>query len=1388
MQGDKERVKHSPAVTADFFREVAYDSDPVAVIPYEAYWDANRAIYPEETLRARGATLRTARLFTSSHCPNGCGFCSSQMLLASAGGGSQVAVLRLTAEEIATLVKKVVDAHHADAIYFNDDDFVIGGEAGRERIKQFSRLVKQMKARGEIPEGFKFYTQTRARSITVKRKYGQDFEPDMELLDLMKEAGFALVAIGVETFSDRLSKQPSINKKTPTQVSEAALNGLFAAGIIPLINILLMPPETTEEDILITAEKIMDYVRRGARVSMQPLVEVYPGAPMVTPQGLANLHVRTLKVEAEGGRPSLEILQDVLPSDDRIRAVAVDIEDKANQVLAGFSNIQGWNFRYPPQPIPGLTYLSALLQGLGHQDKVQQIWQLSEYLVGVYNSNFEHNADLPSGEFLAARRLSFSDRGEVEKVLAAIKEKGVPWDIEYLILMSEGRFFYDAALSAWVAQQANLSDMVLNAITGILNRHSMLGNFSFDPLVVEFLKRFSVSLAGRASSSAEAERLLALLNFHFGIATDVLSGFGMEDGTTVNIVPNDKVVRDPKEVAGVFRGKRVLVVEEHHDDAALYMGNLMMRDIVPNAHHVTLITATSDPLGVADEYAEAVRSSKGIPVAADIDLVKKGIRENEGKRAAQRMGVFTYISMKADYPVVEPVHDKTGKFLSYLSKWQSFSPAVYRKAVKIIEEQEADTLIIGLPRVAFHQAHRDVPRLFLNAAHEVNKRRAMKGKSPIEIYFYIGTDPGKDPFTAYGLKPNILSSFGAAEQEAKQSLIALYSSQLARRPSYGKDAEARDAQTAASYLDGGADQYPYAEGLLSAQLVGQDGKSVYDSVKTSAAEDSAKTILRELEAIPASEERLLRLFVLDHNILFETKGTSGFIAQRASDEVAAYLAGSGVMSVVIDGDRAGDDLARIVRALVEALVADSSQALLDLAANPSSMPVELEVFSGVQGNLPTGTRTLAWQEAARRKLKDKSVVTVGVHQGGYHRYLGILEKMAESDIFVLADDMQFVRSEWMNRQRIGKEGKWLTVPMVRGHLGDAIGEKAIDNASNWRRKHLEQIREALSGYPFYKEYAPFLEELYRREWTSLSALNEAITRYVVKAMGLTKVVLVKDTQMGKVSDKLRKGALLTEIIQRAVAGVVDPSTQQIVYVSGKGAHYLEEPDAGGVKHGDRLRNAGIKVDYQIFDPGEIKDKYHINPLRSGFEVLAQLGQEKTRELLSQFSQRASEARRKFASGLEEETERGTVDQFAEAAEGNTGVMVITRSGLEEHPELLKLTRHPEFAKRMVVFAAVARTVQLAQWREHGVRVIDENDFNGLVLTLLAMEEADRVTVLEEAGTLTRALASVLPASIRIVHLKIGAQIKAILSAFIPEKEVDRFDPEALGTLAQLLAA
>src|SRR3989338_10531949 len=156
---DESGVVHTTSadpVSEDAFRQLAFNNDPSNLIPYEEYWQRSSGLYSPDNLKVRTATLRMVRMFTSSHCLNGCGFCSSSNFL-SAASAIHAPIVRLSAQEIISLVKKNIETHHPDAVYFNDDDFIIDDVNGRQRVIDFCKYVAREKAKGSIPDGFRFY-------------------------------------------------------------------------------------------------------------------------------------------------------------------------------------------------------------------------------------------------------------------------------------------------------------------------------------------------------------------------------------------------------------------------------------------------------------------------------------------------------------------------------------------------------------------------------------------------------------------------------------------------------------------------------------------------------------------------------------------------------------------------------------------------------------------------------------------------------------------------------------------------------------------------------------------------------------------------------------------------------------------------------------------------------------------------------------------------------------------------------------------------------------------------------------------------------------------------------------------------------------------------------
>lgn len=127
---------------------------------------------------------------------------------------------------------------------------------------------------------------------------------------------------------------------------------------------------------------------------------------------------------------------------------------------------------------------------------------------------------------------------------------------------------------------------------------------------------------------------------------------------------------------------------------------------------------------------------------------------------------------------------------------------------------------------------------------------------------------------------------------------------------------------------------------------------------------------------------------------------------------------------------------------------------------------------------------------------------LSVHQPQYIPWLGYLDKIAKSDVFVYLDSCQYKHREFQNRNRIWtKNGElWLAVPvLVKGKRDQLIKDVEINQDSDWQKSHWRSLEMTYKKAPCFEVHREFFQKLYlERTWTRLIDLNICITEYLLQ--------------------------------------------------------------------------------------------------------------------------------------------------------------------------------------------------------------------------------------------------------------------------------------------------
>ncbi len=133
---------------------------------------------------------------------------------------------------------------------------------------------------------------------------------------------------------------------------------------------------------------------------------------------------------------------------------------------------------------------------------------------------------------------------------------------------------------------------------------------------------------------------------------------------------------------------------------------------------------------------------------------------------------------------------------------------------------------------------------------------------------------------------------------------------------------------------------------------------------------------------------------------------------------------------------------------------------------------------------------------------------VAIHQPHFLPWLGYLHRMAQADLFVLLDHVQFERRNYQNRTmiRMNDEPRWLTVPVIQNSQKECIVDKRVDNridgAKWWAPNHFSTLRHAYREAAHFATYAADFKRLFETRWDRLVDMNQAGLDLLRDAFGI----------------------------------------------------------------------------------------------------------------------------------------------------------------------------------------------------------------------------------------------------------------------------------------------
>jgi hypothetical protein len=192
---------------------------------------------------------------------------------------------------------------------------------------------------------------------------------------------------------------------------------------------------------------------------------------------------------------------------------------------------------------------------------------------------------------------------------------------------------------------------------------------------------------------------------------------------------------------------------------------------------------------------------------------------------------------------------------------------------------------------------------------------------------------------------------------------------------------------------------------------------------------------------------------------------------------------------------------------------------------------------------------------------------VAIHQPNFFPWLGYVDMIVRSDVFVFLDHVQFPKTGgiWSNRVRlrVSGEARWVTAPIRRAFHGVmSINQIVWADAQPWREKLLKTLRTNYGRAPYFHETMELIVPLVQQSESNLARYNMHAGQAISTHLGIGHGHCVISSELdvdGEGTD------LLIDITLK---------TGGTAYLCGGGAE--------GYQDDERFTAAGVELVYQGF--------------------------------------------------------------------------------------------------------------------------------------------------------------------------------------------------------------